>query len=173
MRTITLIFATIIAVSIPRLTVAQLGYNTPGLKIGEKSRLHTSFQTSAAYDSNPRRVPNISSSDEATDSDASVDDWRLILKPSFLVDIPGRVNSYNFGAGVTVGQYFGVNDQPETRFGFDGQVQVHLGKVKSPVSFHVELNPILSPAVLDSLGTITTDERQFSSFQIRGEYMLF
>ncbi|MBX2812205.1 MAG: hypothetical protein KTR25_10360 [Myxococcales bacterium] len=139
-----------------------------GFRVGAKSKLHLNLDLSAAMDSNPERL---------NDSDSQgAEDFRLVIRPSFKLDAPGRSYRLRLGAGLTVSQFFspaaGTLESIGTKPGADARLYFRLGTGRSAVTLTVENTPILTPTVLPDLGTISADEALFETFADTGKLYL-
>ena len=135
-----------------------------GFRIGDKSKLHLGLNVASAFDTNPTRLAD----------DESVSDVRLLVRPSFRVDVPGSSGELRLGVGTTLSRFLGTGgrDTGETLFGFDGNVFLRIGSRRSAVMLTVQNTPTLTPTVLPELGSIASDERQFPAFSDQGEIAL-
>lgn len=142
---------------------AQQNKSRTGFRIGEKSKLHLGIDLASSYDTNSRRRPDA----EAANSQ----DVRLLVRPSFEIDVPGTSAAFRIGAGTTFTRFLGVesNADGESLFGFHGDLYLRLGSRKAPVMLTVENTPILTPTVMPDAATISTDERLFRAFTDSGK----
>lgn len=130
--------------------------NRLGFNIGEKSKLHLNLDLATMWDSNSLRL----------DDTDGADDYRLVVRPSLEVEVPGTQATLRLGLGATVSHYLGTGaaSSDETLVGADGDIYLRLGSLKGPISFTLENSPMLTPTVLPGVGTIAADERLFPAF---------
>jgi hypothetical protein len=132
-----------------------------GFPLGEKSRLHTSIDTSMMFDSNPGRV-------DTTGSSADVSDWRLVVRPGLHVDVPGSSLSLKMSSHLSVNQFFGVHGDSKTQVGGDIGVGLVAGSERSAVSFTLDNVFMRTPAVVSDFGGIIADEARFQQWTNNG-----
>lgn len=135
-----------------------------GFPIGEKSRIHTNLDLGVAFDSNPSRFDNQGSRPDP----GTVSDWRGLIRPGLLIDVPGSSVMLNLRGQATILQYFGAGTASETTFGGDVGARLQLGGEDSFLSFKLEDTLVRTPAFLSEPGTIASDERRFREWNNRG-----
>lgn len=156
--------ATILMVGGANVASAQNYGAGMGFPIGEKSRIHTNLDLGVAFDSNPSRFDN---QGNATPT-GSLSDWRGLVRPGIIVDVPGSSVMLNLRGQVTILQYFGAGTASETTFGGDVGAKLQLGGDDSILSFKLEDTLVRTPAFLSEPGTIASDERRFREWNNRG-----
>jgi hypothetical protein len=158
------VLATILMVGGARVASAQNYGAGMGFPIGEKSRIHTNLDLGVAFDSNPSRLDNQGTApDPGTKSD-----WRGLIRPGLVIDVPGSSVMLNLRGQATILQYFGAGTASETTFGGDVGARLQLGGDDSFLSFKLEDTLVRTPAFLSEPGTIASDERRFREWNNRG-----
>ena len=133
---------------------------TTGFPLGEKSRIHTAFETGVGFDSNRDRFDNEEPQEEGQDGQLS--DWRAIFRPGLEVDVPGSSFSLNLRGLLTITQFFGTGTIPsDTTYGGSVGATMQLGSEQSVVSFKLQNQVVRTPTYFDEPGTIAADERRF------------
>ncbi len=135
---------------------------TTGFPIGEKSRVHTNLDLSVAFDSNPRRFdsnPALTGPDGSLLDGTRRQDWRALIRPGLVVDVPGNSVKFNLGANLSISRLLGTGpNNPDTAFGTDISLGLQLGSDDSIVSFRIDNNLVRTPDYIDSPGAIASDE---------------
>ena len=138
---------------------------TTGFPVGEKSRIHTNLDLAVAFDSNPRRFDD----DNIPADGSQLQDWRGLIRPGLLIDVPGNSVKFNFGSHLTISQLFGVGPNiGDTKFGADVTTKLQLGSDASIVSFKLANNLVRTPDYLDTPGTVASDEFRLSEWYDEG-----
>lgn len=152
---------------------AEAQVNRLGFPVGEKSKLHTNLSVATAYDANPRRREDDRTTPDI-DEGEGVDDVRILIRPSIELDVPGQNGAFRLRLGSTISQFLGTGSSAgsETRFGLDANLYLRIGSQRSAVAFIIENSPILTPTVMDELGTIGSDEVLFPALSNVGKAYL-
>lgn len=158
------VLAAILMVGGARVASAQNYGAGMGFPIGEKSRIHTNLDLGVAFDSNPSRFDNQGTAPDG----GTLSDWRGLIRPGLLIDVPGSSVMLNLRGQVTILQYFGAGTASETTFGGDLGARLQLGGDDSFLSFKLEDTLVRTPAFLSEPGTIASDERRFKEWNNRG-----
>lgn len=138
---------------------------TTGFPIGEKSRVHTNLDLSVAYDSNPRRFDNDNTPADGTD----LSDWRALIRPGLLIDVPGNSVKFNLVSHLSISQLLGTGpNNRDTAFGTDIGVGLQLGSDTSIVSFRIDNQLVRTPDYIDTPGSIAADEFRAAEWNDRG-----
>ncbi|MCB9655223.1 MAG: hypothetical protein H6729_13970 [Deltaproteobacteria bacterium] len=140
--------------------VAEAQSETLGFPLGEKSRLHTKLDLGVAFDSNPSRL-------DKSDPGAR-GDWRGLIRPGLSVAVPGSEFSLELRSGLTINQFFGVNEGAQTTFGASVGLGLRAGSERSRLAFSVNDSLVRTPMVLDEVGTVAFDERRFKQWSNQG-----
>lgn len=139
--------------------------STLGFPLGEKSRVHTNLDMSVAFDSNPARFQD-------TGAGSVVSDWRGLVRPGLLVDVPGTSLAFNLRGQLSINQFFGVNGASDTTFGGDVGLGFSAGSGKSAVQLKVEDALVRTPTYLDEPGAVASDEVRFKEWANKGAVRL-
>lgn len=158
------VLAAILMVGGARVASAQNYGAGMGFPIGEKSRIHNNLDLGVAFDSNPSRFDNQGNAPDG----GTLSDWRGLIRPGLLIDVPGSSVMLNLRGQVTILQYFGAGTASETTFGGDVGARLQLGGDDSFLSFKLEDTLVRTPAFLSEPGTIASDERRFREWNNRG-----
>lgn len=145
-------------VSLPSIAAAQTTAATNrGFPIGEKSRIHTNFDTAIGFDSNPPRV------------DPATSDWKAHFRPSIEVDVPGSSVDLGLRGQFFIEQFFGTSGQAgDTKFGGDVGARLRLGSEDSVVGFELRDTLARTPSFFAELGTVGADEIRLEQWHNRG-----
>lgn len=132
---------------------------TNGFPIGEKSRVHAGIELGAAYDTNPDRL----------ETSAAQPQWLALTRPGILIDVPGNTVNGSLLGQLTVLQYFSnSNASSQTNFGGLGQAQFHAGSPESVVAFDLSDQLVRTPAYLDDIGSVPSEERRLALWYNHG-----
>ena len=150
----------LLAVLVPAAAQAQAPVGTTsGFPIGEKSRIHTTFETGVGFDSNRDRFDD---DPDGTRDDGQLSDWRAIFRPGLEIDVPGSSFRLNLRSMLTITQFFGTGQTTaDTSYGGSIGLSTQLGSEQSIVSFKLENELVRTPTLFDESGTIASDERRF------------
>lgn len=135
-----------------------------GFPIGTKSRIHTNFETSAGFDSNPVRQVAAAGVPAPEKSD-----WKAQFRPMINVDVPGESLNFGFRSMLLIEQFFGTQGSAKTHFGGHLGLNLGLGSEQSVVGF--ELNDSLSrtPTFFQELGQgLAGDELNLLQWRNKG-----
>jgi hypothetical protein len=136
---------------------------TSGFPIGDKSRIHTTLDLGAGYDTNPYRNP----------PGQEVGDARAEIYPGLDINVPGHAIHFDLGSKLTIDRYFGVNGAvAQTIFGGNINVAFGAGGNDSPVSFELFNTVTRTPTFFNEVGTAGSQELKFREWANRGLAML-
>ncbi len=144
-------------------TVAAQPTAESGVKLGDKSRLHAKLDLSTIYDTNAFRQ---------NDDENVSDNWRLLINPGLLLDIPGNSFALQWRGDMSITQF--LDDIPpdageSTRVGGSTGLRLRAGSEKSTVGFTLANSLTRTPVYLSEPSAITADEVRFPQWLNRGE----
>jgi hypothetical protein len=159
-----LLSAAAVLLTVP-ISVSALAQTTGvGFPIGEKSRIHTNLDLGVGFDSNPDRY------DEGGDDDVS--DWKALIRPGLAVNVPGSSLSFDMRTQLSINQYFGIGTAADTTFGALIGAKLRAGQQDSAVGFQLDEILVRTPATIDDLGSVASDERRFKEWANRLQALL-
>ena len=115
-----------------------------GFPIGTKSRIHTNFETSAGFDSNPIRQVGAAATEKS--------DWKAQFRPMINVDIPGESLTFGLQSMLLIEQLFGTQGNATTHFGGHIGLNLGLGSEESVVGFELSDTLSRTPTFFQELG---------------------
>lgn len=165
MKKLSISLAALLLSSAATTALAQTYGASTGFPIGEKSRVHTNLDLLVAYDSNVERFNN----DPPPSDGSDLDDWRGLIRPGLLVDVPGNSVKFNLGSHLTISQLFGATQRAsETRFGADIGLSLTLGSDASIVAFKIDNKLVRTPDYIDTAGANASDEFRLPEWNNKG-----
>lgn len=132
-----------------------------GFPIGTKSRIHTNFETSAGFDSNPIRQVGAAATEKS--------DWKAQFRPMINVDIPGESLTFGLQSMLLIEQLFGTQGNATTHFGGHIGLNLGLGSEESVVGFELSDTLSRTPTFFQELGQgIGADELNLVQWRNKG-----
>jgi hypothetical protein len=155
-------FAALVAVATPLSARAQS--HGIGFPIGDKSRVHTNLDVGVGYDSNSLRL---------SEENGNREDWKALIRPGLMVNVPGSSLQFDLRAQLTISQFFGVaTNNPETEFGALIGAKLRAGQKDSVVGFELDETLVRTPAQIDDLGSFAASERRFKEWANRARAVI-
>lgn len=156
------VFAVALATLLPTGAYAQFSAAT-GFPVGEKSRIHTGLDLLVGLDFNSKRF------DDDSEIDGPRDDFKMVIRPQLLLNVPGDAVTFDLKTQLSLTQFLnnpsGFN---QTTVGGNVEASLRLGSKDSLVSFQLDNQLVRTPAILDEVGSVASDERRFPLWHNRG-----